>query len=1159
MSTRAMGPGAGARWQTVQAPYIANPSQSQQPRAVLLAADVGNERVDGTGQARVYHALPEHPFVSRDSGRRPVFSLTLILSRMPAVHEDSVHHLIQQGIVSFDLRLQLPAAVLAAVSSAPELVHNGGAVDVRQLFVRQARFKLHDKDALITTASSTAGTVAGASLQATLDREQALELLAALDGGATSLRLTSEVTYRVSGTTRRRLSGDWLDIYDFVAQRINAAEPVTRNQVHGLFDQMVGSGVLVTNTNGAGPSTRLFDAFMRQSIIILERRTPHLLSVDPQNTYTLRARPNAGFRLQHEEEFSGDSLEALTIATPIATLLNGLLEGQDRDAFIKLVVFSAGGSENNGSGGLVVPPRPQRFVDHGGPRWAGDPETRRSPAHPSDEKIAMAMTDGALQSVALRLRPEMASAAAANGNAQTMIASGVAKVVSNSGAQVGRNRIDWELNDWRVANKTKERLQHLPVVENPGDPIWPDRIDANKFWYAPVFELLRPALDEDPSRSPFRFSFRRVGETGSGPALEGEIQFTLRRAMSNRTLEALRARRNPSASPVPTKNLAVSLVLPFINSDDNALTRHTCPCEVSFDGDNVIAKVVLATNWVRIAYTVLSNPSASREPARLSIAFAYEAYTKKLRHSNVNLVFGNKAAKIPLVFSDAQRQRIQDEMFLDASTATLNFAHGAVVFKREERGDLLTARARPRPPGEIIEIEDEPRPRPRPRPGGPVANPPVQPEVDVSEILESTLARRTLLRQEQHDTVFACNVFGAFYRDTSDGDDVAVGCRQALELGQVSYRRYEHLPQLDTAVNGEPVFQVFRSLQQPGRFLVLPARYAFTRHAPESPDAYKPRMLVYRDTSRATNAPIVFIADLEPDIDLYLRRNLDLKLAQLARKPIVEYPTAIESTMDLRFHAMESTPVTTVRGPDSFSVSISANADTDWPLLITRLQTGGVLGQVTFKLGDGSELSSQLTMDLRRITGPWSSGAVTVEKVGNAVRLTNRIDRPVSVHDLMVVSDGRSRLIPIERVIAAQVAETIAVEPLPAPVELYPVYITPSTPEALKEIPNAIERIHVNVPFLNLILFSAHNLTLMNVLVRRAGSDASELIQFTATSDTSVDFDLQLPLTEHVAEPTIQLRIVKTFSNGTTAVKEWFDWNLTKEGFVVSLTWDFVQ
>ena len=937
------------------------------------------------------------------------------------------------------------------------------------------------------------------------------------------------------------------------------------------------NGISRNGSSDVDTSLSLFDAFVRQSIIILKRLTPDLASNDPENRYVLRARPNAGFRLEHEEEFSGDSLETLKIETPAEAVLNGLLDGLDRNAFIKLVSVGGGGNGHNGPGGLAILPRPQRFVAPGGPRWAGDTGGRTSRARPVGEKIALAMDDGDMRSVALKLRPE--TALAVDRNAQAMIVSGVAKPLDADSSALAGLKLNWALDDWQLINHSKERPRHLPIVNNANDPIWPDRIDSHKFWYAPTFELLQPAANSSPQSSPFQFTFRRIGETESGPALEGEIRFTLRRSIGRHILQALHARGNPAASPVPTANLAISLVLPFINSNDNTLTRHTCPCTVSLEGDDVVATVALTTQWVRIAYTVLSNPSASPEPARLSVAYSYEAYTS-LRRFDVKLAFGNKAALIPLVFSAEQMREVQGLTFMDARASTLNFAEGSVLLKREaillspgppnrdERANLRASvtRARPQVQVELADVEAVEAveavevKKPKGTTLGHIAKPAVQPSIELAEIIrETALARRTLLRQEQHDAVFPCNVLGTFYRETSDEADLAVGCRRALELGQVSYRRYERIPELDSVLNGETLFQVYRSLQQPGRFLVLPARYVISRHSPETPDAYKARVLLYsdEDPTRAVRTPIIFRADLQPDIDLHARRELDIKLAQLSGRPVVEYPTAIESETAFVFLAMDSTPVSAVRTPDSFSVSISATA-ADWPLLFTRLQTGGVVGQVRFILGDGTELSSNLILDLRHITGPWTSGAVTAEKTGDAVRLTNRIDRPASVHDLMIVSDNKSRLVPVERMLSAGNSETVVIEALPNQAELFPVYTTPPTPEAIEAVPNAIERIHINVLFTNQILFSAHNLTAMDIFARRTGSQTSEQIHVGAET-TVVQADFLLPLTEYISEPAIQLRIVKTFSDGHQEIKEWFNWELNTMGFVVSLTWNFVQ
>jgi hypothetical protein len=78
------------------------------------------------------------------------------------------------------------------------------------------------------------------------------------------------------------------------------------------------------------------------------------------------------------------------------------------------------------------------------------------------------------------------------------------------------------------------------------------------------------------------------------------------------------------------------------------------------------------------------------------------------------------------------------------------------------------------------------------------------------------------------------------------------------------------------------------------------------------------------------------------------------------------------------------------------------------------------------------------------------------------------------------------------------------------------------------------------------------------VFVRRQGTTTPE--QLSILPDTTIaQADFLLPLTEYIARPVVQLRIVKAFADGGTQIKEWFDWDLTQQGFVVSLTWEFVQ
>jgi hypothetical protein len=1157
------GPPLGARWQNVS--------------VASVVADAGN--VDPAAVTHVYYALPLAPSVAQDASGTPVFALTLVLSRTPDVGESSVHPLIEQGVLSLDLELNLRARRIEEI--AARLTDNTKfRKEVQRLFARDARFELwsgtanSDAHSRLAGARTSGGTTPRASLGCTLNRDQTLAVLAALDGGASRLTLRTSVSYRASGAARRHLSAEWASVHDFITAHTKG-ESLTGDDLRRLFSNMYRQGVVRCSVMSSATERapvltaddldRLFAAFARQATVILRRLAPQLSAVDGANVYALRARPSVGFRLEHEEECIGDAIETVTFDAPLETPLNGLLSGRDRDAFIRLVSLKSGSIGGSDAGAVSTPPRPQRFTQR--------PASRDTVA--SRQEIALAASEGQLKSVALKLRPEMASEGAATRNANVMIASGIARPLSAGTSVQVADKLDWYLDDWRF-NGTNDKLRHLPIVGDPAAPLWQDRIDGNRFWYAPVFEVVQPAPNADPATSPFLFSFERIGETPSGPALEGEIRFTLRRTMSEQTRSAIAARPQAVVAPVPTANLAVSLVLPFLNETDNELRRHTCPCTVEDNGTMLTARVGLTTQWLRIAYTLLSHPGASAEPARVSVAFSYSTYAVVPRFG-VHLAFGHKEATIPVMYSAAQVRERQNELYVDATTATLNFAGGTVMLKREMAaresrvgdtpvrdarrggGVALAATAVVARPQVFTAAAVATTVRPSVVGLGQIATPIARPGINLADIIaETKYAERTLLRQEQHDAVFPCSSLGAFYRDTTE-TDVAIGCRPSMELGRVAYRRYERVPELDRVDGGETQYQVFRSMQHPGRFLVLPARYTISRHAPGTPDAYEPRVLLYSDEDplRALATPIVFTAELQPDIAPHARRALDLKLALLAQTPVIEYPTAIECDVAFVFHAMDSTPVTAFRTPDSFSVSVACTA-ADWPLLFTRLQTGGVVGQVRFGLGDGTELSSILSVDLRHVSGPWTGGPVSCDVTAGSVRLTNRIDRPVAVHEMLIVSGATSRTVPVERTLAPAATDTIPVAELAADAEAYAAYTTPATPEVIEALANAVERIHVNVIFTNQILFSNHALMAMSVFVRRQGTTTPE--QLSILPDTTlVQADFLLPLTEYIARPVVQLRIVKAFADGGTQTKEWFDWDLTQQGFVIGLTWELVQ
>src|SRR5262249_48894551 len=113
-----------------------------------------------------------------------------------------------------------------------------------------------------------------------------------------------------------------------------------------------------------------------------------------------------------------------------------------------------------------------------------------------------------------------------------------------------------------------------------------------------------------------------------------------------------------------------------------------------------------------------------------------------------------------------------------------------------------------------------------------------------------------------------------------------------LRLGEISYRQYEELTGL-----AHTLFRIYRSLQQPGHFLVVPTTYRIARYAASQDRAYRPALMVYVtvDPTAPTNNRVNLRTTLIPAFPLHVRRELVGRLQAYASgfTPVLEYPTDI--------------------------------------------------------------------------------------------------------------------------------------------------------------------------------------------------------------------------------------------------------------------------
>src|SRR5262249_48233837 len=143
---------------------------------------------------------------------------------------------------------------------------------------------------------------------------------------------------------------------------------------------------------------------------------------------------------------------------------------------------------------------------------------------------------------------------------------------------------------------------------------------------------------------------------------------------------------------------------------------------------------------------------------------------------------------------------------------------------------------------------------------------------------------------------------GAFYLQLTSEGQKPIGCQDALKLGEIVYKQYEEIRELR-----DPAYAVYKSLQQPGRFMLVPTAYRITRYGPlESIDkAYRPVVIIYAESNLVPeNSKYYFSATLEADITYSARRDLELALQHytpFGQSPVLDLPTAPSAQSTVKF------------------------------------------------------------------------------------------------------------------------------------------------------------------------------------------------------------------------------------------------------------------
>jgi hypothetical protein len=707
----------------------------------------------------------------------------------------------------------------------------------------------------------------------------------------------------------------------------------------------------------------------------------------------------------------------------------------------------------------------------------------------------------------------------------------------------------WAVNDMVVSvAPAGDALQSLPIIDGDGE-LWPDRIDGSQYWYAPEFAVAEPTLPVVASTSPFLFSFRTVGHDAQGrPGLEATIRITLRGAMSAAAKTAWEAQGQPTAKPVPTNGLAVSLLIPYRDERGQPANQLISAVEVAASEGGVVATFGLTDQWARLAYGALSVAGFQAGPPKVQFSYIFPAYVP-ISEGDGRINWGGKIATVNGFERLTLAQPLDPGRFA-VQPVDVRSAVGAAVVDEA----LLASKAGPMFASGRLNMVHA---------ASVVAVHPILVE-PVQVIRPKTYGIRTQGRSGDVDVLIPCATYGGVYvqaADASAGDtagNTEVGCRDAWTLGQVQLKLYEPVT-VDIGV-ADPGFTVYRSLQVPGRFLMLPKAYTITRFEPSDTRAYRPALYMYSsvDAVHPEKSSCIVMATLRPAVMPANRRALlDALRAKLHPTPSIEWPT--ELAVDPRYQwaiatggASSAQVVPAVaKTPEGFQVSLATGIDGILQLKAI-LETGGITAAVSFPFADGTTPQSSLVIDLGRIDGPWEAGAVDATASGGNSTVTNRVERAADVAEVLAYrGTTRSGAVPLEKRLAAGESASLSI-PAEADTAL-PRYTLVAGPTTINEVRTFIEDIYTDVVFVSTIDLAGAGLTGLTVearIVGVAGTSSADL----DTTVTSARVGFVLPLTTYLAEPTLQYRVLAKGTDGTTVPGTWHDWRLDSLGNVVEIS-----
>jgi hypothetical protein len=1034
-------------------------------------------------------------FVSRPDGS-PNIALSIVLQQQPTA-QDRIRPLVRSGQLTFQLMLDLK--------------------DYRSgFFARQVFYSVYWKDGSSSfklASSESQGAEARVAFSLTLNQNQSLDALTLMDYGTSSFFVKATINYRQVGEKRPiRIIGLWQDIAAYIGEHCDQNNTITKAGLSTLMPAMQNLNLLAAvdeeNQPVIIPSALLTRVFLRQAGVILRQLVNDTLK-DP--VYELRNVNYLAGEFDYSETIAVSSIQSKDLEFNLGDLLAQsnvqlvpeqsifLVAQQDQDPVRTVAVK------------LNVPTQTQR---------------RGFEANAKIDELAV--INGSLRTMSLAIQPVTSSIDYARPEAGVL------------------NKVQL-LNLLSVDLFSKKRAKSLPVVNDVNALYFEDRIYDKKAWYLPKFIIQMPALNEAPDNAPFQFTYESKGATNAGkPALTGRLRFVLQMITAEDTTAAILASGRTEILRVPLEQLSFSILLPFIDEADGQTKQYAFPANTTSDGDKITAEVEFSNDWLRLAYGALSTPGFQTSSMQVQIRYLFSCYNP-VQGSIFDVIFGAKSLKTQVLYPKAKKstekiilENTDTTGYFDAEKLIYNHPRSNVALRLEARAQNNAGRA-------LREDEHFMHTAVGLKPLQAVSPATIKPLVYLQADLLSSLKRikynlNTQSVQLALPLVFPCSTYGNFYQQLIDAELHSIGCQDAFKLGEIVYKEYEEISSLS-----DEQYVVYRSLAQPGRFVLLPERYCITRREVGEPDAYRPLIFLNAllDPEIPTNNKVEFRVTLQPDVPLFKIHQLEEKLKAYHPSPMIEYPTAVQHTGFNINWAIDPAIAATAENAliDASGPFISAYFKSDlpgWQLLKSVLASPGISGSIAVNLADGSQFLSNLLLKLDVVRGTWKNGPLHVSTEAGQTTLTNKTEGKINVIDLIRVTAGTdAESIPVEKTLEPDASCTI-----PATEGFLPTYTyAMGDPVAIEETRSFVEDIYGNFIIVNLLNFANHDLLQIEIEAKVQGVETLHKGTLTEV-ERVIEFDYILPLTSFLENFKLDFRITKIFNDRPAELTDWKVWDL---------------